>query len=222
MRRLPLLLLAGVTLVHLIALGLDLDLTATVTKPLLMPLLAWFTLIAARPPLRAPLVAAVLCGWAGDVLLQVPAEAAFLGGMGAFAAGHVCYEVTAVRHGSWRTRKVALAACAYAVVWAAVLLALWPGLPGPLRVPVAVYSLLLTATAVLTVGVSARAALGGALFLVSDTLIATGIAHTWRPPAVDVWIMSTYVAAQYLLVTGFPSHTASHEPHGQPVSTRCP
>ncbi|GLZ75480.1 hypothetical protein Afil01_02870 [Actinorhabdospora filicis] len=210
-RALPLALLAALALVHLAALGAGWDTAATATKPLLMPLLAWFTAIAARPPLRTPLIAAVLFGWAGDVLLQLPAEAAFLGGMGAFALGHLRYEVTAIRHGSWRTRKVAIAACAYAVVWAAVLVALWPGLPGPLRAPVAVYSLLLTATAVLTVGVNVRAAAGGALFLISDTLIATGIAHTWRPPAVDVWIMATYVAAQYLLVTGFLAHTPSHK-----------
>ncbi|GIG66168.1 lysoplasmalogenase [Phytomonospora endophytica] len=188
-----------VTAVHLAALALDWNLVATVTKPLLMPLLAVYAWLAARPARPGLLLAAVLCGWAGDVFLQFDAEAAFLAGMGAFAAGHVCYQVLFAR--GWRTRRVAIAAVPYALVWAGVLAALWPGI-GELRIPVAFYSLLLAATAVVAVGINRRAAIGGALFLISDTLIATGIADLPRPPGVDVWIMATYVAAQYLLVTG--------------------
>lgn len=194
--------LVTVTLVHLLALGFDWSLAATVTKPLLMPILAGYAVLAARPRRPALLVAAVLCGWAGDVFLMIDAPTAFLAGMGGFAAGHLCYQVIFVRRGSWRTRRTAVAAAVYTVVWGIVLVALWPGLPPELRVPVAVYSLLLAATAVLAVGVNARAAVGGALFLISDTLIATGIADLPRPPGVDVWIMSTYVLGQYLIVTG--------------------
>ena len=46
------------------------------------------------------------------------------------------------------------------------------------------------------------AALGGALFLLSDALIATGIADWPQLPAHDFWIMLTYIAAQYLLTRG--------------------
>ncbi|MEV0648593.1 lysoplasmalogenase [Phytomonospora sp. NPDC050363] len=193
--------LFAVTAVHLLALAVDWDLAATITKPLLMPLLAAYAWLAARPDRPRLLVAAVLCGWAGDVLLQFDVETAFLAGMGAFAAGHVCYQVLFAK--GWRTRRAKIALIPYGIVWAAILAVLWPGL-GDLRVPVAFYSLLLAATAVVAVGISTRAAVGGALFLVSDTLIAFGIADLPRPPAVDVLIMATYVAGQYLLVTGAP------------------
>lgn len=197
-----------VTAVHLLAVGLDWALVSAVTKPLLMPLLALYAWLAARPARPRLLVAAVLCGWAGDVFLQFDAEPAFLAGMGAFAAGHVCYQVLFAR--GWRTRRVKIAAIPYALVWLGVLALLWPGI-GDLRIPVAFYSLLLAATAVVAVGINARAAVGGALFLISDTLIATGIADLPRPPGVHVWIMATYVAAQYLLVTGaLNSHTKAH------------
>ena len=46
------------------------------------------------------------------------------------------------------------------------------------------------------------AGLGGALFVLSDSLIATGVAEWPQPPRPDLWIMLTYIAAQSLLVTG--------------------
>lgn len=58
------------------------------TKPVLVPLLAACAVLRGGPRL---LVAALLCGWAGDVLLQLDGDTSFLLGMGAFAAGHVCY-----------------------------------------------------------------------------------------------------------------------------------
>ncbi|MGW2363884.1 lysoplasmalogenase, partial [Streptomyces phaeofaciens] len=35
-----------------------------------------------------------------------------------------------------------------------------------------------------------------------DTLIATGVADWPQPPRPEVWIMLTYIAAQFLLVRG--------------------
>jgi hypothetical protein len=46
------------------------------------------------------------------------------------------------------------------------------------------------------------AGLGGVLFLLSDTLIASGVAGWPQLPRPDFWIMITYVVAQYLLVRG--------------------
>lgn len=79
---------------------------------------------------------------------------------------------------------------------------LWPGLPDGLRIPLTGYSLLLTAMAWRAGVLGRRAALGGALFLFSDALIATGIADRPQLPAHDFWIMLTYIAGQYLLTRG--------------------
>lgn len=65
------------------------------------------------------------------------------------------------------------------------------------------YSTLLTAMAyTAATRLGPAAALGGALFMLSDTLIATGVADWPQLPRPDFWIMLTYAAAQFLLVRG--------------------
>ncbi|MEV6579304.1 lysoplasmalogenase [Streptomyces sp. NPDC051582] len=169
-------------------------------KPLLMPLLvAYVCCQRQRGARKAPrlLIAALLFGWGGDLALLFDADAAFLIGMGSFAAGHVCYLVL---FGRGRTHPALGGAYALALIGTVALL--WADLPADLRVPVAGYSLLLTAMAYRSSALGLRAGLGGALFLLSDTLIATGVADWPQLPRPDFWIMATYVAAQYLLATG--------------------
>ncbi|MET7734516.1 lysoplasmalogenase [Streptomyces sp. NPDC005402] len=171
----------------------------SVAKPLLMPLLAAYCVVSGAPRL---LLGALLCGWAGDVLLLSDADPAFLAGMASFAAGHVCYLALFQTYGSPRAR-VGLLAPAYATALVVTVVALWPHLPAGLRVPVAGYSVLLTAMACASaVRFGALTGVGGALFLLSDTLIATGVADRPPLPRPDFWIMLTYVAAQFLLAGG--------------------
>ncbi|MFD5143292.1 lysoplasmalogenase [Streptomyces sp. NPDC058401] len=165
-----------------------------IAKPLLMPLLVAYVITRRAPRL---LIAALLFGWGGDLALLFDADPAFLIGMGSFAAGHVCYLVL---FGRRRTGPVLGAAYAGALLSTVTLL--WGDLPAELRIPVAGYSLLLTAMAYRSSALGRRAGLGGALFLLSDTLIATGVAEWPQPPRPDFWVMATYVAAQYLLATG--------------------
>ncbi|MEL5954695.1 lysoplasmalogenase [Streptomyces sp. CLV115] len=175
-------LLAGVPAAHLVA------------KPLLMPLLAGYAAARRGPRL---LVAALLFGWGGDTFLLADADAAFLVGMGSFAVGHVCY--------LWlfgRARGSLPAGVAYAVVLTVFVALLWPGLPADMRIPMTGYSLLLTAMAFRAGTLGRYAAAGGALFLLSDALIATGIADWPQLPAPDFWVMLTYIAAQFLLTAG--------------------
>ncbi|MFD5037682.1 lysoplasmalogenase [Streptomyces sp. NPDC058377] len=180
-------LLAGLQTAHLVA------------KPLLMPLLAATAAARGGPRL---LVAALLFGWGGDVLLMPGSDAAFLAGMACFAAGHVCYLVL-----FGRARLRPAAGLLYAAALVAFLVYLWPGLPAELKVPLTGYSLLLAAMA-WRAGALGRYAAGGALFLLSDALIATGIADRPQLPAHDFWIMLTYLAAQYLLTRGALGGTA--------------
>ncbi|WP_327119951.1 lysoplasmalogenase [Streptomyces sp. NBC_01341] len=184
----------AVAAVHLVGHLVGIQAAHVATKPLLVLLLAACAAARGGPRL---LIAALLCGWVGDVLLMLDAEPAFLAGMGFFAAGHVCYLVL---FGRAPVRPVT--GLAYAVVLVAFVVLLWPGLPAGLRIPLTGYSLLLTAMA-WRAGVLGRyAAAGGALFLVSDALIATGLADLPQFPAHDFWIMLTYLAAQYLLTRG--------------------
>ncbi|MEU3451228.1 lysoplasmalogenase [Streptomyces thermolilacinus] len=186
-----------------------------VAKPLLMPLLAAYAAVRGAPRL---LVVALAFGWGGDVFLLLDADWAFLVGMGSFAAGHVCYLVL---FGRARTSPL-LGACYAAALVTAVAL-LWPDLPADLRIPVAGYSLLLTAAAYRASVLGPVAGAGGALFMLSDTLIATGVAAWPQLPAPDFWVMLTYGAAQYLLTAGVltPSSAGRPLPTG-PVAAPSP
>lgn len=185
--------------VHLSALLTGAMLLAHVTKPALMPLLAAHALLRGGPPLLA---GALLLGCGGDTLLQVGGDTVFLLGMGSFAAGHVCYLLLFARHGSPGGARTYRLAVLYAAAWLTVVVLLWPGLDGELRVPVALYSLLLTAMALGATRARLPAGAGGALFLLSDTLIASGLAKWPQAPAPQFWIMLTYLGAQWLLTQG--------------------
>ncbi|WP_055599889.1 lysoplasmalogenase, partial [Streptomyces aureus] len=156
-----------------------------------------------------PLTAALLLGWGGDVFLLSDTDRAFLVGMGSFAAGHVCYLFL-----FGRRRTSPALGVVYAVALTGTVVLLWPDLPADLRVPVAGYSLLLTAMAYRASSLGLLAGLGGALFLLSDTLIATGVAAWPQLPAPDFWVMLTYIAAQYLLTAG-----ALHAMYGERRTT---
>lgn len=196
--------------VDLVAVLADIPVAGLVAKPLLMPLLAGYAAVRRGPRL---LVAALLFGWGGDVLLMLDSDTAFLLGMGSFAVGHVCYLWLFGRAPSpWS------AAVAYAVALAVALVLLWPGLPAGLRIPMVGYGLLLTAMAYRAGVLGRYAAVGGALFLLSDTLIAVGVADAPRLPAHGFWIMLTYIAAQFLLATGALSPGA--RPWARPSEVR--
>jgi uncharacterized membrane protein YhhN len=171
------------------------------TKPLLMPLLALALLAKARP--TPPLLLAALLGSTlGDTMLLFSGNW-FLVGMAGFAATHACYITLFGRLGARRKRRRFLtAALVYGIVWIVLITSLWPDLAASMRIPVTCYSLLLATMATHAYAAGRRTGLGGALFLVSDTMIAGGIAHWHMPRGTGFAIMATYILGQYLLATG--------------------
>ncbi|MDG6102219.1 lysoplasmalogenase [Dactylosporangium aurantiacum] len=165
-----------------------------VAKPLLAPLLLWYLLSTAG---RSALGWGLVFACAGDVALLVPGTAAFLIGMACFLGTQVCFLVAFLR----RAPLHRPAAAGYAVLWAALNALLWPSL-GALRVPILVYSLALSAMAAAAYAVSRRVAVGAALFLLSDLLIGLGAADLDFPGR-DLVVMATYIAALFLITTGF-------------------
>lgn len=172
-----------------------------VTKPLLMPLLAAAMLATGRAVPR-PLLGALAGSFVGDTMLLFSGNL-FLVGMAGFAVAHVCYVRLFVRGGVLRRRgRLAFAAGCYGAVWIILITQLWSGLAANMRIPVACYSLLLAAMATTSFAAGNRTGLGGALFLLSDSLIAGGLAHWHMPTGTAFAVMATYLAAQYLLATG--------------------
>ena len=179
---------------HLASLAAGITWLEWASKAVLIPALAVWVLAARGPRL---IVAALGLSAAGDITLQF--DSLFIVGMGFFAAAHVCYVTYFVRAGALRRRWPITVL--YVATWAALIVLLWPGL-GALRIPVALYALLLTGTAATSAGFGLRTGLGGLLFFVSDGLISLRLADLPQPPLADLWIMSTYIAAQYLLASG--------------------
>lgn len=168
---------------------------------------------ANTPLLRRWLLAGLVLSLAGDVALLWPRQG-FLAGLLSFLLAHLAYLA-----GFTRQRRLALAAgpmLVYAVVAGAILWQLWPGVPAALRAPVAVYVVVL-ATMAAQAAVLWRAglpragilALGGALFVASDALLATN-KFAGGLPLASLWILATYWSAQWCIASCLaPSSCAS-------------
>ncbi|MEV8372174.1 lysoplasmalogenase [Kribbella sp. NPDC056861] len=192
--------------VHVGAVAVDLEVLKQASKVTLMPLLLAWSRSQEVPPL---IQAALLASAAGDLLLETELQ---LAGIAAFAAAHACYLAVFLAKPGERSWRVL---AAYSALWAALIAVLSRDL-GAQRVPVAAYALLLTATAVASRWHNPRSGLGGALFLVSDALIALRLAGRDFPGR-GVLTMSTYVAGQYLLVSGVRAQSGDGE---TPLSLR--
>ncbi|HCT75430.1 MAG TPA: lysoplasmalogenase [Micromonosporaceae bacterium] len=193
-----LLLVFGVfALVNLIASGTENEVLEWATKPVLMPLL---TLWVWRNGRHKGIAAALLFSAAGDIaLLNGDKELWFIAGMVFFLGAHICYIVTFLKAGA----RVGLAAVGYAVILGAALVWLWKPL-GAMAIPMTGYGLALAAMATLAAGLrNWRVALGGGLFLLSDLLIAVRVAEAATIPGPPIWVMLTYLAAQFLIATGW-------------------
>jgi uncharacterized membrane protein YhhN len=148
---------------------------------------------------RTWFVAALVASFAGDVLLMVPQDL-FVFGLGAFLVAHICYIA-----GFWSDGPAAVAFVVAAVIVVAVLAPLaWRILrsvpDAGLRAPVAVYIVVIAtmlATALATG--NAVAAVGAALFVASDSMIAWD-RFVGEFSAAPVAIMVTYHLGQALLV----------------------
>ena len=158
---------------------------------------------ADAPAMRRWLRAGLVLSLAGDVFLMWPE--AFLPGLVSFLLAHLAYIVAFTRRVRFAARPMAFVA--YGLVAAAILWQLWPGVPSGLRWPVLAYVVCLASMAAQagvlwlaargTAGetLARHAALGGLLFMTSDTLLAFNKFSAPLPMAA-LWILATYWLAQ--------------------------
>jgi uncharacterized membrane protein YhhN len=163
----------------------------------------------AQPRVRRWVLAGLLLSLAGDIALLWPHQG-FLAGLVAFLLAHLLYIVAFTREHRFAAHRAPFAA--YALVAGGVLALLWAHVPGALRAPVAVYVLALATMAAQAAvvwltsyagedGRRARTlAIGGALFVVSDALLATN-KFALPLPAASLWILGTYWAAQWCIAS---------------------
>ncbi|MDY0910060.1 lysoplasmalogenase [Microbacterium sp. CFBP9034] len=194
-----------VSAVHVVALATGAEALASPTKLALMPLLALAVVWGVRGSrwtgTHTLLVAAIGLSWLGDGAGTffpwadtVPMMLLW------FGLAHLCYIWL-----FWRTlavRRLPLWSAVYAVWWVVLLAVLWPNLGG-LLVPVAIYGLVLGATAAGAARCHPVIAWGGVFFLASDTVLAFRL---FVPDAMPDWtsplVMLTYCLGQGLIAAG--------------------
>ena len=165
---------------------------------LLMPLLAWSFWTGAVRRTRLVILVLVALGfsWLGDL------SAAVLIKIGYFLVAQIVY-VVAFRP-SWRRSLIARPPLAIAYTLAlAGLIGVVAVAAGPLAGPVAVYGASLAVMAVLSTGVGRLTGIGGALFLLSDIVLAVElfVAPGAIPYALFV-NMALYLPAQLMITLG--------------------
>jgi uncharacterized membrane protein YhhN len=148
----------------------------------------------------------------GDVLLIWP-DAYFLVGLGAFLLAHAAYLLALSRDASFPAHSPVL--LLYLTIGAWLYAVLFRALPPGLRIPVALYTMLLAAMAGQAMGrslelrtsASRHAALGAIFFMLSDLLLAF---HRFRNPLLysNIFILLPYYSGQWLIA----SSTAENGP----------
>jgi uncharacterized membrane protein YhhN len=166
-------------------------------KPLattLIPLVALIAPAPTAPPYQIAIGLGLGFSLLGDVWLMWPSDR-FVAGLVSFLLAHLCYGVAFVTRG-WETLSPVWL-IPYALYGVGILQVLSPRL-GRLRLAVVVYMGVILTMAWLATGAQALAAVGAALFVVSDSVLAyEKFVRAWRPAR---WVvLSTYWAAQWLI-----------------------
>jgi uncharacterized membrane protein YhhN len=165
---------------------------------------------AGRPPTRRWVLLGLALSLCGDVALMWP-ERGFLPGLLSFLLAHLAY-LRAFTGAGVRLAARPLPFVLYGLLAALILWQLWPGVPPGLRLPVLAYVACLASMAAqaAVVGLQSRGtprqrgglllAIGGALFLCSDALLATNRFAAPLPLA-GLWILLSYWLAQWCIAS---------------------
>lgn len=171
------------------------------TKPLLMPLLMVFVLLAVGWSADASVKWLVIgqgFSFLGDVALMLDGQVFFGLGIAMFLVTHICYLIGFFKLGAreaLRDRRWVL--FVYPVFWVLANAALWPGL-GIMRAPIIIYSAFLVTMALVSMSLSTSIGIGGTLFMVSDLLIGTTVAYGDFTGS-GFLVMLTYVVGQGII-----------------------
>lgn len=190
-----------VAVAHLVLNGADASPWDSITKCFLAPLLAAWV-IEQRGP-RALVIALIFCFF-GDLFLEL-GDGVFVVGMAAFAGAHITFIRFFVARGAVaQLRRKPLILVVYAVAAVGMVAYVWTGLDVGLRPIIPIYAALLVGTAATSLATDIRAGIGGALFLISDGIIALGQADRIDndATATGLAIMAFYIVSIFFLTTG--------------------
>ncbi|WP_394215225.1 lysoplasmalogenase [Brachybacterium vulturis] len=207
--------LLGAALVHLAAQLVGNMPLAGLTQVLLMPLLAaalWTGTTAPRPLMVRLALVALGFSWLGDVIPRfVGGDPGFLGMLGSFLVAQLLFALAFWPRRGRSVLRSPLKVLPYLAAAASIIVLCAPG-AGSLLPAVSVYAAAICAMAVLATGLGPRGSLGGALFVLSDALIALKAFGVLTLPAHEMWVMATYITAQVLLILAVRSEARRGPP----------
>lgn len=185
---------------------------AVCTKPLIVPSLALFCwLLLKENDVRGrrvvTLMLAMVFGTLGDVLLMFSGQGFFLAGLFAFLIGHLFYLCTIPfpdKNGHKRIFSVALFALLITIMSIASQFFAVKGFMGMCVTAYAcVFAFVLHAGIMAAIETKSRlyvvTVIGYVLFVISDTILATGVFIDLKIPMRGFWVMLTYILAQFLI-----------------------
>lgn len=202
------------SILYLVLPFIGLDTVNWYLKPFLLPFLLGTVLLTTDFEGKKVLLSALLFSWIGDIILMFAdkAEIYFILGLVSFLLSHVLYIVLFSRQ-----PKTALKGNSVALYLGAILILgyffgmvglLFPKL-GPLQIPVIIYAAVITTMLFVAYKgnltwekPAAYFILAGAIcFVISDSILAINKFYDTIAQS-GFWIMSTYILAQYLIVSG--------------------
>jgi uncharacterized membrane protein YhhN len=193
-----------------------------ISKPLLMPVLALYLFLSSgfKTIFNRWIALALLFSFGGDTLLLFSEQGRgaplfFLLGLGSFLLAHLFYIIAFGRYrrqekGWLRTAPWALLPFILYLGW--LLTFLWEDIPTDMRIPVAVYGLVIIGVCLAAINLKTKVAkgvfwlffIGILLFVLSDSLIALNKfkGADFYFPKIRLWIMGLYITGQFLITEG--------------------
>ncbi|GJM35717.1 MAG: hypothetical protein DHS20C18_47180 [Saprospiraceae bacterium] len=209
---------------NLIALATETPIDNYITKPCLMIWLGLYAYFRQGESLTSSdkwLLFGLFFSFGGDSLLlfadgRPGGETFFLLGLSSFLLTHLAYWMAFHK---WPNQKTGLLSrrplllLPFVAYWAGMIYLLWPGMPPAMRIPVLVYSMVITVMAAKALHISPNLSVdkrwmllaGVLLFVISDSIIALSRFTDLLPfsiLAIGMAIMVTYLGGQLLIVMG--------------------
>lgn len=200
----------GFSVFYLLLTLLNLESITFWLKPLLIPILSSLVLFEKEFPTKKVLLAALFFSWVGDVVLLFADKGTifFIIGLVSFLVAHLLYILLFMKLQKVKTTKYLPYSILVLVYLFGLLSFLWNDL-GDLKIPVIIYASVLSMMLLFAIKgkfiwekqYGNYILFGAVFFVLSDSLLA--INKFYSPIAfASFLIMSTYLAAQFLLVLG--------------------
>ena len=200
--------LAVFSLIHLIAILVKKRKIQDISKVFLVPLILAVYLAGANR-IFIPVICALFFGWLGDIfLLRIETIKFFRLGLASFLLGHIFYIASMVNYTDG-INTLALLICVpvFAILGLLMFLFIKPG--KEMAIPVIAYETVILVMVISAIqlffahdSLQGALVLAGALsFLTSDSTLSL-VTFRKKPWYGDLLVMSTYIAAQLLIVLG--------------------